>query len=66
MADTGVTIGTMVLVLGAFIAIGVYYGRANLDGVEDFISARGSSGISLGLATFIAYAAGSGLLFSPP
>lgn len=66
MSQTGLTIAVMVATLGAFIAVGLYYGRENLDGVEDFLSARGSTGVSLGLATFIAYAAGSGLLFSPP
>lgn len=66
MTETGLTIGVMIVTLGAFIAVGLYYGRENLSGVEDFLSARGSTGVSLGLATFIAYAAGSGLLFSPP
>jgi Na+/proline symporter len=66
MTQTGLTIAVMVATLGTFVAVGFYYGRENLDGVEDFLSARGSTGVSLGLATFIAYAAGSGLLFSPP
>ncbi|MFB6161224.1 MAG: sodium:proline symporter [Haloferacaceae archaeon] len=66
MTGTTTTIGVMIATLGVFIGVGFYYGRANLDGVEDFLSARGSTNVSLGLATFVAYAAGSGLLFSPP
>jgi len=66
MATLTLTVGVMVLTLASFLVVGVYYGRRNLGGVEDFLAARGSTGVSLGLATFIAYAAGSGLLFSPP
>jgi Na+/proline symporter len=66
MADTTATIGVLVVTLAIILFFGVYYGRAKLEGVEDFLSGRGTMGIPLGLGTFIAYAAGSGLLFSPP
>ena len=66
MATLPLTIGVMIATLAVFLVLGVYYGRENLTGVEDFLAARGSTGVPLGLATFIAYAAGSGLLFSPP
>ncbi len=57
---------TMVLTLILIAGIGIYYGNKKFEGIEDYLSARASATVSLGFATFIAYAAGSGLLFSPP
>ena len=66
MAPTTITIGVMVATLAVIIAFGFAYGKMKLEGVEGFLSGRETMGVSLGLGTFIAYAAGSGLLFSPP
>lgn len=66
MVATTVTIGVMAAVLVVFVAIGYWYSVEQLDTVEDFLSARNQTTVPLGLATFIAYAAGSGMLFSPP
>ena len=66
MVQTNTAILTLVGTLAIILVFGVYYGRAKLEDVEDFLSGRGTMGFSLGLGTFIAYAAGSGLLFSPP
>ena len=56
----------MVATLAVIIVFGFAYGKMKLEGVEGFLSGRKTMGVSLGLGTFIAYAAGSGLLFSPP
>lgn len=66
MVGASITIGVMIVVLAAFVGVGYVYSRERLDNVEDFLSARGTTTVPLGLATFIAYAAGSGMLFSPP
>ncbi len=66
MVATTLTIGVMAAVLAVFVIVGYWYSLEQLETVEDFLSARNQTTIPLGLATFIAYAAGSGMLFSPP
>jgi len=66
MVATVVTIGVMAVVLALFVGIGYWYSVEQMETVEDFLAARKQTTIPLGLATFIAYAAGSGMLFSPP
>jgi Na+/proline symporter len=66
MVATQITIGVMVVTLAVFVVIGYVYSADRMASVEDFLSARQTTTIPLGLATFIAYAAGSGMLFSPP
>ncbi|UWG49312.1 Na+/proline symporter (plasmid) [Halalkaliarchaeum sp. AArc-CO] len=56
----------MAVALGALIVLALAHGRTQIIDIDDFLTARGSSTIPLGIATFIAYAAGAGLLFSPP
>ncbi len=66
MVAATMTIAVMVVVLIMFVALGYSYSAEQMDTVEDFLAARKQTTVPLGLATFIAYAAGSGMLFSPP
>ncbi len=66
MSLTTITVIVALLTMVLIAVVGVLYGRMHRVDIEDFLSARDSVTIPLGLATFIAYAAGSGLLFSPP
>lgn len=58
-------ISVMVLALGGLILLAFLHGRTQIIDIDDFLTARRSTTIPLGIATFIAYAAGAGLLFSP-
>jgi Na+/proline symporter len=55
----------MVLALAGLVLIAIRHGRKQIIQIDDFLTARKSATLSLGIATFIAYAAGAGLLFSP-
>jgi len=56
----------MTVTLLSFVGLGYVYSAGRMESVEDFLSARGTTTVPLGIATFIAYAAGSGMLFAPP
>ncbi|WP_129115672.1 sodium:solute symporter family transporter [Halegenticoccus tardaugens] len=65
MVSTTLALGVTVLALGAFAAIGIWYSRGRVDSVEDFISARDSTGEGMTTATLVASAMGAWILFSP-
>ena len=66
MTDFGVLILTLGILVGGGVAvIGTYIGRRSTHTSEHFFTAGRSVTVSLMTATFIAYAVGTGLIFSP-
>lgn len=65
MVTATVALGTTVVVLVAFAALGVRAARGRVDGVEDFVAARDSAGHGRLTATLVASGMGAWILFSP-
>jgi Na+/proline symporter len=58
-------LGLLTVVLVAFAAIGAWYARGRIDTVEDYITARDSTGGGALTATLVASSMGAWILFSP-
>lgn len=54
-----------ILLLGGITVAGIFYSRDKSDSTEDYFSAGRNVGLASTIATFIAFAAGTGMLFSP-
>ncbi|MFB6173538.1 MAG: sodium:proline symporter [Halobacteriales archaeon] len=69
MATEGITastaLGVTVLTLAAVTGLGLWYSRGRVETVEDFLTARDSTGGGMTTASLIASAMGAWILFSP-
>ena len=59
-------LGLMTLTVLVFAGLGVVYSRGKIEGMDDFITARGSTGTKMLSATMMASFLGVFLLFTPP
>ena len=65
MVTTATALGVTVLTLAAFAALGVWYSRGRVETIEDFLTARNTTGAGMTTATLIASSMGAWILFSP-
>ena len=65
MPQTALEIAVVVLFALGFATLGVLHTRGRVKGIEDFITARGSMGLGVGVATIAASVLGAWILFSP-
>jgi SSS family solute:Na+ symporter len=65
VVSTALALGITVVTLAVFSALGVWYSRGKVSSVEDFISARNTTGTGMTTATLIASGMGAWILFSP-
>jgi Na+/proline symporter len=65
MVSSDVALGLMAATLAAFTALGLWYSRGRIGSVEDFISARDSTGRGATTATLVASVMGVWILLSP-
>ena len=56
----------MIFTVGIFTGLGVLYSRGKIDTMDDFLTARGSTGANMLSATLMASFLGVFLLFTPP
>lgn len=66
MVSTAVALGLTVITLIVFTALGIWFSRGQVDSVEDFITARNSTGEGRTTATLIASVMGVWILLSAP
>lgn len=65
MVSTDAALGVTAIVLAAFTAAGVWYARGRIGSVEDFITARNSTGQGMTTMTLIASVMGVWILLAP-
>ncbi|WP_338729406.1 sodium:proline symporter [Haladaptatus sp. DJG-WS-42] len=65
MVTASVALGLTVLTLVTFAGLGTWYARGRINSVEDYITARNSTGNGMTTATLIASGMGAWILFSP-
>ena len=65
MVSADVALGLTAVTLAAFTALGLWYSRGRVGSVEDFISARGSTGRLSTTATLVASVMGIWILLTP-
>ena len=65
MVTTTALLGLLVAVLVVFAAFGAWYARGRIETVEDYITARNSTGGGALTATVVASSMGAWILFSP-
>jgi len=65
VVTTATALGATALTLAAFTALGVWYARGRVETIEDFLTARNSTGGGMTTATLIASGMGAWILFSP-
>ncbi|MDY6818185.1 MAG: sodium:proline symporter [Halobacteriales archaeon] len=65
MVTTMTALGVTVITLLVFTALGVWYSRGRVETIEDFLTARNTTGSGMTTATLIASGMGAWILFSP-
>lgn len=65
MVSTAAALGVTVLTLAVVTGLGVWYSRGRITSVEDFITARNTTGGGMTTATLIASGMGAWILLSP-
>ena len=65
MVSTGVALAVTVIALGAFTVAGVLHARGRVRTLDDYITARGSTGPAVTTATVVASVMGAWILLAP-
>jgi SSS family solute:Na+ symporter len=65
MVTATTLVGVVVVVLVGFAALGAWYARGRIETIEDYITARNSTGGGTLTATIVASSMGAWILFSP-
>lgn len=66
MISYSYVITLLLATVGVFTVIGVLYSRGKIETMDDFLTARGSTGTNILFATFLASFLGVFILFTPP